>query len=207
VILEGLLTTTNDDGGVNVAPMGPVVDASMQRIELRPYRTSRSLVNLLRTGGGVFHVTDDVLLLARAAIGRVEPTPALLPLRQVGKRAPQADRVEPTPGGEGAILADACRWYALRVRSSDTREVRARIVCDVVDRGRIRDFFGFCRAKHAVIEAAILATRVEFLPADQIRDQWPRLAELVAKTGGPQERQAWAILTDFVEGALSNGPK
>ena len=31
-----------------------------------------------------------------------------------------------------------------------------------------REFFGFNRAKHAVLEAAILATRVELLPADEI---------------------------------------
>jgi hypothetical protein len=61
--------------------------------------------------------------------------------------------------------------------------------------GRIRDFFGFNRGKHAVIEAAILATRVAILPRSEIDEQWTRLRSWVDKTGGPNERAAM----DFLE--------
>ncbi|HEX5499126.1 MAG TPA: DUF447 domain-containing protein, partial [Thermomicrobiales bacterium] len=186
MILEGLITTINEDHSVNISPMGPIVDASMRELTLRPYQTSTTYRNLKRTGQGVLHVTDDVEVLARTAVGPLDPLPELLPARAV----------------EGWILAGACRWYAFKVRSLDDSQERTTISADVVDSGRIRDFFGFNRAKHAVVEAAILATRTKFLPAAEIHGEFARLAVLVEKTGGPAERRAFEFLSDYVGEAL-----
>ena len=57
-----------------------------------------------------------------------------------------------------------------------------------------RPFFGFNRAKHAVLEAAILATRIGILPDDEIRREMERLAIPVEKTAGQQERRAFEFL-------------
>ncbi len=189
MILEGIVTTLNADGTVHVSPMGPRVDESISHLVLKPYRTSTTYGNLKRSGQGVFHVTDDVELIAHAAVGVPEPMPAMEPARAV----------------EGSVLSGACRWYALVVRTLDDREERTEIVCDVVDSGRLRDFFGFNRGKHAVLEAAILATRTEFLPADEIRSQFDRLRALVEKTGGPAEHRAFQFLNDFVRAKLALG--
>ncbi len=182
MILEGIITTSNADGTPNIAPMGPRVDASLGQFVLRPYRTSTTYHNLKRSGGAVFHVTDDVELLVRAAVGVPDPLPPL----------------EPAPNAEGWILSGACRWYALRVRTLEDRGERTEIVCDVVDQGRLRDFFGFNRAKHAVVEAAILATRTKFLTAEDVLGQFERLRAAVEKTGGPAERRAFEFLHKFV---------
>ena len=87
--------------------------------------------------------------------------------------------------------------------SLDDAEDRTRIEVEVVDEGRLRDFFGFNRGKHAVIEAAILATRVAFLPADEILREFERLAVPITKTGGPAEHRAFALLKAHVEAASS----
>jgi hypothetical protein len=187
VILEGIVTTLNADGGVNISPMGPIVDEAMQRLVFRPYKTSRTYANLKRTGQGVLHVTDDVELLAHAAVGDVEPPPRMIPATAV----------------EGRVLADACRWYAFRVTSLDDSADRTHIEAEVVDQGRIRDFFGFNRAKHAVVEAAILATRTAFLPGEEIRAEFRRLAVIVEKTGGPREQEAFEFLRQYVEEACA----
>jgi len=186
MILEGIVTTINADGSTNVSPMGPVVDEAMRTLLLKPYGTSTTYQNLKRTRQGVFHVTDDGELLAQAAVGAPDPPPEMVPAQAV----------------EGRILADACRWYAFRVRALDDSRERTEIVAEVVDRGSIRDFFGFNRAKHAVVEAAILATRTALLPADEITDQFEKLKVLVNKTGGPQERRAFDFLQDFVQKKL-----
>ncbi len=189
MILEGIVTTVDAAGAVNIAPMGPHVDASMERLVLRPYRTSRTYANLKIHPEGVFHVSDDVLLLAEAAVG--QPKPALMPAEHV----------------KGFILRDVCRYYEFRVRSLDDRQERTTIEVDVVHRGRLRDFFGFNRAKHAVVEAAILATRIDFLPLAEILAEYRKLAVLVDKTGGAQEHQAFAFLHEHVEqAARSRGP-
>jgi len=184
LILEGIVTTLNADGTVNISPMGPAVDPSMTRLVLKPYQTSTTYQNLKRTGQGVFHVTDDVELLAQTAVGAADPLPPMHDAHMV----------------EGRILSDACRWYAFRVRTLDDRLERTEIVCDVVEFGTLRDFFGFNRGKHAVVEAAILATRVDLLPAAQIVSEFERLKVLVEKTGGPAEARAFELLSRFVEG-------
>ena len=77
MILEGIVTTVNVDGSVNISPMGPIVDdLRIERLVLRPYQTSVTCQNLLRTRQGVFHVTDDVEIIARAAVDRLEQLPA-----------------------------------------------------------------------------------------------------------------------------------
>jgi hypothetical protein len=182
MILEGIVTTLNPSGEPNISPMGPLVDAAMDRFTLRPFRTSATYQNLKRTGQGVFHVVDDVELLVRAAIDVWESPP----------------EIEPAAAVEGCILMDACRWYAFRVRRLDDAQERTTIECAVVDRGRLRDFFGFNRAKHAVLEAAILATRIGILDAGQIRDDFRRLKIPVEKTAGEKERRAFTLLEQYM---------
>ncbi len=183
MILEGIVTSLDNAGEMNVAPMGPIVDESMSTILLRPFQTSRTYRNLKEHPQGVLHVTDDVLLLARAAIGQLVEQPETIPAEEI----------------QGRILKSACRWYEFQVAELDDAEERTRIECRVVHSGRLRDFFGFNRAKHAVIEAAILATRVQILPAEQIRSELTALASPVEKTAGPDELAAFALLTEFVE--------
>ena len=74
----------------------------------------------------------------------------------------------------------------------------SRIEAHVVHSGRFRDFFGFNRAKHAVVEAAILATRTHILPAEEIVAEYRKLGAIVGKTGGPKEKEAFEFLQHYV---------
>ena len=66
----------------------------------------------------------------------------------------------------------------------------------------MRPFFGFNRAKHAVLEAAILATRIGIVPAETIRREMARLAVIVQKTAGEQERRAFEFLRSHIDHRL-----
>jgi hypothetical protein len=178
MILEGLVTTLDPDGSPHLAPMGPRVEGDFTRLVLRPFPTSHTYQNLLRDGQGVLHVTDDSLLLARAAIGAVEPFPAVM----------SAERIR------GFVLVDSCRHFEFVVKSVDDSTERVTIVAEVVHAGRGRDWFGFNRAKHAVVEAAILATRFHILPLGEIAAEFKKLRVIVDKTGGPDERAALELL-------------
>jgi hypothetical protein len=184
LIAEGIVTTVNLDGSANISPMGPRVNRGFTRLVLKPFQTSTTYQNLKRTGEGVFHITDDVLLIAKAAVGRLTSEPPLLPATAVC----------------GYLLADACRWFAFRVANLDDSKERTVIDCTVIDSGNLRPFFGFNRAKHAVLEAAILATRIGILPAEQITADFERLAILIEKTAGEQERKAFELLRNYVGG-------
>jgi uncharacterized protein len=190
-IVEGIVTTLNADGAPNISPMGPIVDERLDRFWLRPFRTSTTYQNLKRTGQGVFHITDDVLLLAHAAVGKLEPLP----------------RTAPAVNVEGVILSDACRWYAFEVESLADAQERTSIVAHVVDRGVQREFLGFNRAKHAVVEAAILATRVHILDPHEIMAEFDRLAPLVAKTGAASEHEAFDFLRRHVTAQSEANPQ
>jgi len=84
------------------------------------------------------------------------------------------------------------------VVSIDDTPPRSRVGTRVVHRGQRREFIGFNRARLAVLEAAILATRTHLLPAEQIRADYERLQVIVDKTAGPREREAMALLTEYV---------
>ena len=133
-------------------------------------------------GYGVFHVIDDVLLLASAAIGRVD-APLMFPAEKI----------------DGMVLKKACRWYEFEIQEIDDSNLRTEMTTRVVHQGYLKEFFGLNRAKHAVVEAAILATRVKFTPRETIEDEFRRLLILVEKTGGKDEHRAFELLQDYVQ--------
>ncbi len=182
MILEGLVTTANAAGELNIAPMGPIVDASMSWLRLRPFQTSQTFRNLVEHPQGVLHVTDDVLTLAKAAIGKLTETPETFAATKI----------------RGQVLRSACRWYEFEVESIDTSQQRSEILVRVVHVGHLRDFFGFNRAKHAVLEAAILATRLHLLTRDDVESQLTTLRSPVEKTAGSDELTAFQLLCDFI---------
>jgi len=188
MILEGLVTTLNSDGTVHLTPMGPVFQTeSSSEFELRPFEGSTTLANLQRHPFGVLHVSDDVELFARSALGCLETLPEMRPAETI----------------EGAILVDACRWYEFIVQVHEATPPRHRLVCQVQKQGRGRDFWGFHRARHAVIEAAILATRIDLLPEEQIREEFERLRSPVIKTAGEKELRVFAWLESQIDAGLA----
>lgn len=194
-IVEGLMTTLDADGVLNIAPMGPMVDAAFETFTLRPFTSSTTYKNLKATGHGVFHVTDDALLIARGAIGRLMDR----------SRGGEVIATRSAVNVNGVVLAGACRYHELVVEHLDDLQERTVIKTRCVHRESLRDFFGFCRAKHAVIEAAILATRLHLTGTATVLAEYERLAVMVQKTGGEDERQAMRELTDHVRQAKTQG--
>jgi hypothetical protein len=174
MILEGLVTTLDAAGGMHVAAMGPWVDDDqraagvIETLVLRPFGTSQTAANLARHPEGVFHLTDDVLLLARVVAGRLDEPP----------QTQAATRVR------GHVLADACRAYEFRVTADDRSAERARLVARVALERDMRPFLGF--------------TRLQLTGAAAVHTRLDDLQPLVDKTGGPREHEAFAILRDVV---------
>jgi len=178
VIIESIVTSMNAEGDVNFAPMG--VEWGEAAIVLKPFLETTTFRNVRQTGVAVVNLTDDAMLLAQGAIS-----------------SPQFPWV-PASVVRGAVLEAACSWRELEVVTIDDTPPRSRIEARVVHRGLRREFIGFNRAKHAVLEAAILATRTHLIPAEEIRAEYARLQVIVDKTAGPREREAMAMLTEYV---------
>ena len=184
-VIETITTTINPDGTVNCAAMG--VEWSDEVIVIKPYRSTRTLRNLQATGMAVVNLTDDILLFAQAALADPQP-----PTRPAAKIA-------------GAVLADACSWREVTVEAIDCSGPRARVTTRVVARGAGREFLGLNRARHAVLEASIIASRARRLPAADVRAELARLQVLVDKTAGPREREAMDLVRDHVRAAVGAG--
>ncbi len=183
-IIETVVTTINLDGSVNCGAMG--VEWGEERIVIKPYAGTRTLRNLRATGAAVVNLTDDILLFSQAALG--DPHPATRPAASV----------------EGAVLDDACSWREVRVEAIDESTERARVSTVVVARGTGREFLGFNRARHAVLEASILASRARLLAAEDLRAELDRLQVLVDKTAGPRERDAMQYVAGHLRAAVGD---
>jgi len=178
MILETIVTTVAADGTVNCAPMG--VEWGEDVIILKPFIETATYRNVVATGAAVVNLIDDVRVFAQAAIANPQyPT-------------------EPAVVVRGAVLADCCSWREVGLRSVDSTPPRSRIEGAVVHHGVRREFIGFNRARHAVLEAAIYATRLHLLPRSFVESELQRLQVIVDKTAGAQEREAMALLTNHV---------
>ena len=184
-IVETVTTTINPDGSVNCAAMG--VEWGDETVVIKPYLSTHTLRNLRATGAAVVNLTDDILLFTQAALG--DPQPPTMPTATI----------------EGAVLADACSWREVTVEAIDASGPRARVTAQVVGRGVGREFLGFNRARHAVLEASIIASRARWLPAAEVRPELERLQVLVDKTAGPREREAMEIVRRHVRASVGSG--
>ena len=187
MIIETIVTTTNASGAVNIAPMGIDWTGGSEPPVLKPFLETVTYRNISETGVAVVNLIDDVRIFARAAISN--PEYPVLPATAI----------------RGAVLENGCSWLELTVRSIDNTPPRSRIETTVVHRGFRREFIGFNRARHAVLEAAIYATRVHMLERAFLEGELVRLQVIVDKTAGPAEQEAMALVADYIRSAPLTG--
>jgi hypothetical protein len=182
MIVETIVTTVDGNGRVNCAPMG--VEWGDDAIVLKPFLETATYRNVIATRTAVVNLTDDVRVFAQAAISN--PVYATVPATLV----------------RGVVLAECCSWRELEVRTVDSTPPRSRIETTVVHRGFRREFIGFNRACHAVLEAAIYSTRLHLLEHEFVRSEIARLQVIVDKTAGEREHEAMALLTAHIQGVI-----
>jgi len=182
MIIEGLVTSMDSAHHLNLAPMGPIVVGKFDALILRPFQPSVTFRNLSALRAGVFHIIDQVDIIARAVTGELSQLPSTEPARKV----------------PGRVLSDCCRWFEFTIDSVDASSLRSHMPATIVHREEKRPFEGFNRARHAVLEAAILATRLHLIPRQEIVGALQFLQPAVEKTGGQAELEAWQRIVDFI---------
>ena len=180
MIREIIVTTLDATGAPYMAPMGVRSEAGLYLIA--PFRPSRTLDNVLRSGQAVINYTDDVRIFAGFHTGRRDwPT-------------------VPTETVRGVRLAQALAHVEVEVARWEDDDVRPHILCRELSCATHAPFRGFNRAQAAVIEAGILASRLRRLPAEKIDREMDYLRIAVEKTAGPREREAWQWLEERIGG-------
>lgn len=183
-LMETVVTTTERDGGVNCAAMG--VRWGEEELVFWPFDATRTMRNLRALGEAVVHLTDDVLLFVKAALGDPRPT------------------VRAATVITGSVIEEARTWREVvvtEIAPSDDAVPRSRVRARVVATGAAAvtcEPPGLCRARHAAVEASILASRLTWLGGERVRTELDGLQELVDKTAGARERAAMAYVRRYV---------
>ncbi len=89
--------------------------------------------------------------------------------------------------------------WELKVERLEDDVQRPRFHCRIVHQEMHRPWSGYNRAQAAIIEAAVLATRLKMLPREKIETELAYLEIAVAKTAGPREEEAWRWLMQKFE--------
>lgn len=178
MIRETIVTTMDGAGQVHFAPLGIIAEGDGWIIA--PFRPSTTLNNLRIVPFAVANFTDDVRVFAGCLTGRQEwPT------------AP-CDEI-PVPR-----FANALTHAELAVTHTSEDEQRPRFHCRVLRNVAHAPFLGFNRAQAAVIEAAILVSRLHMLPRDKIEREIAYLEIAVSKTASAAEQEAWNWLLEAI---------
>lgn len=183
MIREIILTTLSADKVPHLAPMGVHV-LGEDSWAIMPFRPSKTLENLLETGVAVMNVCEDVRIFAGALTGRRNWP--LLPALTI----------------EGRRLEDALVHVEMKMERFEEDPVRPRCLMKALHVGMHAPFYGFNRAQSAVLEAAILVSRLDRLLPEKIKAEIAIHAIALEKTGGPREREAWAWLMQKISTQL-----
>lgn len=180
MIQETLVTTHNPDGVAHIAPMG--IHVIGDEFIILPFRPSTTLNNLLESHVAVINYCDDVRVFAGCLTGRRD-----WPLKPAEKIS--------TP-----VLACALAHTEVEVIRIEDSPVRPKIFCTTVHSANHAPFKGFNRAQYAVLEAAILVSRLSMLTPEKIASELAYLRIGFDKTAGEREREAW----DWLMAAIDN---
>lgn len=179
MIYEAIVITRTPERDLHIVPMGYREEGGY--IVLAPFKPSTTLENLRRSRQAVLNLTDNVAVFAGCLTGRKDwPT---VPAEVV----------------DGGRLQDTLAHLELEVARIEEDEVRPRFLCVIKHRETHAPFKGFNRAQAAVVEAAILISRLHMLPPAKIDAEIEYLRIAIDKTAGEREREAWGWLMERIE--------
>ncbi|MDH4050756.1 MAG: DUF447 family protein [Rubrivivax sp.] len=178
LIYEAVVTTVSPDGVAHVAPMG--VRYRGARVVLMPFRPSATLDNIVATGHAVLNIVTDTRVFAGCVTRRRE-----WPVRP-------AEKVP------GVRLDCALGHVELQLADQVDDAQRPVLQMERVHEVQHAPFVGFNRAQAAVLEGAVLVSRLRMLPPDKVDREMAYLQIAIDKTAGPEEREAWAWLQEAV---------
>ena len=174
LIRETIVVTADAAGAPHIAPLGLIAEG--EHWIIAPFRPSTTLDNLRVRPRAIANLTDDARVFAGCLTGRRDwPLIATAP-------------------GFPPRLAQALAHWELEVVETREDAQRPRFVCRVARTEAHAAYQGFNRAFAAVIEAAVLVSRLDFLPRAEIDAEFARLKIIVSKTAGAREAEAFSWL-------------
>lgn len=179
MIYESIITTVSADGTPHIAPFG--VQWQQGLVMIAPFRPSTTLQNIEATGTAVLNLTDDVRVFAAA----------------IAKKT--MFDIQALSDFNGVRLQHCLAYHTLRMQHIDDDTQRPKLWFKVEQSEHQGLFMGFNRAQAAVIELAVLVSRLHLLPMEKITQEMQYLKIAMDKTAGEREREAWQWLVECVQ--------
>lgn len=183
MIYETIVTSCSPDGEAHIAPFG--IQWHDDKVLIMPFKPSTTLQNVLQTGFAVLNLTDDVRVFAAA----------------IAKKTSFA--TEYVADGKGVRLKACLAHHVLTLEQVEEDDIRPKLWMRVLRSESHAPFMGFNRAQAAVIELAVLVSRLQRLPIEKITQEMQYLQIAIDKTAGPRELEAWQWLVDVVNNHLA----
>ena len=174
MIRESIVITTDKKNNVHVAPMGIIF--KKKYIIISPFVPSQTYSNLKEYPYAVINFTDDVKIFSDCILGK------------------KKFKIKPTKKIKSFYLQETLSYFEVKVSKYYQDSIRPRFNCKIINETMRKPFKGFNRAKAAVIEGAILISRLKILPLKKIKKELQYLQIAVDKTAGSNEKIAWTKL-------------
>ena len=178
-IHEVIVTTVSAENKPHSAPMG--IKEVSGHFLIQPFKPSATYNNLKLHRVCAINYTDDVRVFAGSLTGhRNWPTQS-------------CEKID------GFYLEQALAHSELKIVDINDSDPRATFTAQVVHEQTHAPFRGFNRAQSAVIEAAVLTSRLGMLSEDKIKQEIAYLTIAIEKTAGERELEAWGWLIDKIK--------
>jgi len=179
MIQEVIVTTQNAEGVTHIAPMG--VHINDDEFIILPFRPSTTLNNIIQSKSAVINYCDDVRIFAGCLTGQRN-----WPLTKTEKI-------------KGHYISSALAHKELTLDRIEDDDTRPKLYCKTVHSVNHAPFQGYNRAQFAVLEAAILVSRLKMLSLEKIESEIEYLSIGLHKTAGDRELEAWGWLMTLID--------
>ena len=179
-VRETLVTTKNRDQSIKVSPLGVYIDNKI--LKLKPFKPSKSLENIIRNGSGVINYVDDVRIFASCITNR-----------KIQINFEKVSKID------CSRIKNAISHTEFIVKDILDHNERPTIVCNPINEETHKMFYGFNRAKSAIIELCILVSRLGIIEDNKIKNEIEYLKIAIEKTAGQNEYEAWYWLIEHIK--------
>ena len=182
MIIETIVSTIDKNGKVNFAPFG--IKKEKKKIFISPYIPSKTLDNLKLTKCAVINYTNDSRFFVNCIVGE----------KNFEKKKCKMIK---------NFFLNKCQSYdEVLVEEIIDHQERPTFVCKVIYSANRERFDGHNRAKSSLIEACILASRVNLIENEKIINELDYLSISIDKTAGDEEKKSWVKINKYIKNKM-----
>ena len=178
-VRETIVTTKNIDNTIKVSPLGIYIEKNT--LKIRPFKPSISLENILRNKSGVINYIDDVRIFA-----------SCITKKKININFTKVNKID------CSRIDGAISHTEFIIEDIIDDDARPTIICKPINEEIHKIYYGLNRAKSAVLELCILASRLGIIDDKKIQDEIKYLNIAIEKTAGESEIEAWLWLNEYI---------